>query len=684
MSARLSRILLCLVVLGFSFPKPAISQQVLWPDGPKIIQPGVFQTAIPDGRGGAILALSSSDYPLSNGTVLQRVDASGEPLWGAGLLLPGVSYLYDGCLAGNERDGYYVLHYASSDASYYLVLDHVGPDGRIRWSRQVTTQSNVYPIRGNPLAVTADGGVVVIYAAYSAYGVEFIAQKISREGEMLNSFPILPSGVSSGEFAVGSDGGVFAAYSPESYGPTYRVRYIDPRGNLVWERTVLPSIPETWLFNSIVKLAEDGKGGVFCLWTSGQDDWRRPSYHRIRLQRYSSSGEPLWGTEGVTPFFDIESYRAFAQLRIVPLKRAILVWGVASGRDEIYAERFDLTGRTSWKQTASVCTYPFPYSTHPNWNWTSDRIPESVEAVVDKSNAVVFSWRDGRSHGPYLDLGQYGNDLYVSRISPAGKTIWTFNGYCVPNAPFDTTQWLIGWTVLGKRAVSDGEGGLLTFGSVRSAGSSAWRTAMQRVVPAEGPPSTPTIQDKGLFTFSLDSLSATLQSVDREHEVTDYEYAVSTRATINEPFDVISWTSNGASPVLDLEGLSLNADTDYYICARAKNSIGLWSSPGWSDGVSPVVKTDSIAQALTYPLGWRVLPPWFLITQVLWDHWIVTESLGGPSYKVSTHASATPGDSVYAVCKVRPDWGDNPSGTSLELVQILALSHFIPLGRNSR
>jgi hypothetical protein len=641
-----TRVLLFLLALVaiILIPQAAFSQRTVWPDAAKIIQQGWFYTAIPDGRDGAVLIVGS-DYEKT----LQRVNGRGERLWGEGIALPLSYNTGDHMLIGDQQHGFLVVTYAPADDGTdrgNLQVRKLNAQGHIEWVQNLTsTPSRQSQCQTDP-TVLRDGSVVVLFYEISGDGhAQCRMQRLSPKGaRQLGGAGVPLGGAYDYHVAstIGTDGSVYVATETWVLGSLgIAVRCFGPNGGLRWTCGFLP-LPNVGTPEKAV-LAPLDDGGVICLWgvNGGGTDDRAVFYPK--LQRLSKKGKPMWMSTVTVPF---PGYEYAVPLGLVTDSRSVMVWGTNAMQD-IIACKYDLNGHLSWKKdrVLQVCAYPYPCTENMPYPYYQYRNGTTAQACTDKTGDTIFAWIDGRDH----DIAEWGwvPSAYVTKLDAAGRFTWTANGCRVPNATYYTSDWRNLYTV---HIVTDGNGGLLMFGNAWDA-DMVVSTTMQRVVPADSPPPTPIVQTQGGVTYSLNELSATMQSADRIHPVIEYEYAVSSQMT--EPMDVIPWTSNGSRTTIKLTGLSLRADKAYSICARAKNSIGLWSSHGWSVGAYPVEKVSSLAEALDRPIGWRTQPPSFTIIQSGWIGcwgWIVQESPDGPTYKIHTTDDANPGDVVTAIC----------------------------------
>ena len=94
----------------------------------------------------------------------------------------------------------------------------------------------------------------------------------------------------------------------------------------------------------------------------------------------------------------------------------------------------------------------------------------------------------------------------------------------------------------------------------------------------------PSVTDDGATTPTADRLHFTWTKPNEPvWNVIAYEYAIGTSSGGTQ---VRSWTDCGTSLSYTAMGLSLQAENTYYVSVRAKNGVGVWSTPGSSDGIA--------------------------------------------------------------------------------------------------
>jgi len=115
-------------------------------------------------------------------------------------------------------------------------------------------------------------------------------------------------------------------------------------------------------------------------------------------------------------------------------------------------------------------------------------------------------------------------------------------------------------------------------------------------------PSRPVVTDDGDETYNLTLLHATFTAAEDFSLVTGYRYCI---GTYQGGQDVKGWTETAAGETT-ASGLSLTPGVTYYFSVRAKNSLGMWSLIGYSDGITawsgapPPVPDGSFGSGATF------------------------------------------------------------------------------------
>ncbi|MBI5873940.1 MAG: hypothetical protein HZB36_07390 [Candidatus Omnitrophica bacterium] len=98
------------------------------------------------------------------------------------------------------------------------------------------------------------------------------------------------------------------------------------------------------------------------------------------------------------------------------------------------------------------------------------------------------------------------------------------------------------------------------------------------------PPIQPAVADNGQYTASVDQLYASWSSFDPESGIAEYQYKITQDSATGTV--VRNWTSAGKYIYVTAGNLALQQGKTYFFSVKAKNGAGLWSSVGYSDGIT--------------------------------------------------------------------------------------------------
>ncbi len=171
----------------------------------------------------------------------------------------------------------------------------------------------------------------------------------------------------------------------------------------------------------------------------------------IQAQRIDSRGQIRWGSQGTAVRGTNPTRDPFARIVTDDCGGAIISWrDYRAGNWDVYAQRVGSDGRIRWKtQGVGVCTL----SSHQDY----------PRITADGDGGAIICWDDYRA-------GSSNRDIYVQRISPSGKLLWTSTGVPVCTASGDQVY---------PRVVTDAWGGaIVTWNDARSGN---WDVYAQRV-----------------------------------------------------------------------------------------------------------------------------------------------------------------------------------------------------------
>ncbi|RJP80711.1 MAG: T9SS C-terminal target domain-containing protein [Candidatus Zixiibacteriota bacterium] len=249
-----------------------------------------FPRVVSDSTGGAVVAWYVSSFAPNSGYYAQRLDASGNRVWGEMGVRFGNARLgsstFDVCPDG--LGGFFYATDGGASTLSQIQAYHVGAGGELLW-----------------------GGLSGIPVATTSY----------HQG---NPF-ICPDG----------QGGIFIVW--KDFRPPYSMttavfgQHLDAAGNRLWGNSgqvVHPAGP--WMYQII----PDGQGGIILHCGAGGPNW---------AYRYSEAGTQLWVRDHVS-WWDLA--------RIIPGEPGFFYLGFTYGR-KFYAQRMDMEGNFYWPSWGS-------------------------------------------------------------------------------------------------------------------------------------------------------------------------------------------------------------------------------------------------------------------------------------------------------------------------------------------
>ena len=132
------------------------------------------------------------------------------------------------------------------------------------------------------------------------------------------------------------------------------------------------------------------------------------------------------------------------------------------------------------------------------------------------------------------------------------------------------------------------------------------------------PPTTPVVRLARSFIAEGTALECSWSASDPESGIEGYSFAIGTTAGAD---DVVTWTSVGASTLLNRSDQSLAAGRTYFISVRATNHVGLTSAAGTSSALAivPSTSANTVGIARKQASGTQVYLPGKIVTAVFDD-----------------------------------------------------------------
>ena len=224
---------------------------------------------VDDGTGGAILAWSDNQVEPPMLT-LQRIDASGQLLWGSpGTVIGTPSHTHSSFKMINDEAGGAIVVYSVTEG----VPGSSGTDIKIQH------------VLSNGVTAWQEGGVWVSHAPRSQINPQIVGD---RNGGAIVTWQHEPDEENAGCFSVFGECDIFA-------------QRLDSNGNVLWQENGIPVSAADHSQHTPILVA-DGEGGAVIAW---QDCRRYPARDHcassmdIYVQRLTASGDVLWPVDGV-------------------------------------------------------------------------------------------------------------------------------------------------------------------------------------------------------------------------------------------------------------------------------------------------------------------------------------------------------------------------------------------------
>ena len=383
---------------------------------------------------GWIIAWEDDRYDAWRDIFAQKLSLDGHILWDpAGVpicVAPKIQRL--GGLTSDGEGGAIIVWSDARDNPFEpypypidIYAQRIDSTGNVRW------QVNGMPIctaeeqqNGPVVCSDGEGGAIIAWMDERGFLLDVYAQRISHDGEILwdsNGVVVQPDSICTPGPKIVSDtkGGAILRFCSW-------VQRIDGNGNSLWgSEGILPLS----LSAGIYDIDKDGLGGIVLAlvrWLASSNEYY------IYVQRIDSSGNRLWGDEGVL----VSKYAGRQTVpRIVSdgAGGAIVSW-VAQDPGEfgqLYVQRIDSNGTAVWTT---------------NGVSVEDSCTQLIFGMVTDNcgGADIYYTVDGKKY------------LYAQRINENGEFLWGDEGVMLSSRDFEPVPSLeINW------GATDGDGGLL-------------------------------------------------------------------------------------------------------------------------------------------------------------------------------------------------------------------------------
>ncbi len=388
-----------------------------------------------DGSGGAYLVWRD---PQANTTLYaQHVSNAGAQTWTSGGVAvcsaTGDRYIEDGYV---ESGGGLTLLWQDSRAPFGVDLyaQKLNATGVPQWTTDgVLMCGDIQRESGFVISTDGAGGAVAAWVSRDNLDPEPQAQHVNSAG-------VVQLGANG--TTVVADPGLqrYSVTAPDGAGGTWvvwhekvagdlqlRAKRLDSNGAALTGTVHVCDAPDVQYAYNVVP---DGAGGVIIGW----DDYRSGVDGSVYAQRISSTGVPLWPTDGV----DICGVPAYQdQMRMISDGAGGIIAAWYDGRDDagdIYAQRVNGSGVPQW--TAGGV----PVCQRPGWQGIPMVVPSGT-------NGAIVTWLDDNPPSRKYIMAQ--------RLDGSGAPQWTADGVDIAS-PLGVYYSLAG-------AVSDGSDGAIVL-----------------------------------------------------------------------------------------------------------------------------------------------------------------------------------------------------------------------------
>jgi hypothetical protein len=269
---------------------------------PITTQSAQFWSMISDGAGGTFVAWAQ--YATDLDIHAQRVDASGTPRWGGGVVVTNAPESQLRPLVVSDGFGGVIVlwqHWGHDDDPH-LLAQRLDASGAPQWTINGVTVIDG-PGSNYSWDAVADGagGFIVAFDDTRSVSADLYVQRLDAAGGQqwgplglpLCVLPYnqqYPHGISDGA------GGAIFAWDRDDRNGQFQEPFaqrIDHDGAPVWPLNGVAVVGD---HNAVrVSIDSDGAGGMIAAWA----DYGAPAPHDIHAQRFDPSGTPQWGASGV-------------------------------------------------------------------------------------------------------------------------------------------------------------------------------------------------------------------------------------------------------------------------------------------------------------------------------------------------------------------------------------------------
>jgi FlgD Ig-like domain len=351
-------------------------------------------TIVSDEVGGAIVTWYDERNGSNNPDIfVQRVSASGTPLWTANgvAVCTAASYQIDPKLVSDGTGGAIITWRDQRTGLDDIYVQRVDASGTPLWTPNGIGLCTAPFSQYDPAIVSdgAGGAIVVWEDTRSGMGRDLYVQRVDASGivQWVANGVVLCAAASEQQrptITADGNGGAIVAWEDQRLGAgntNLYVQLVDTFGTMQWAANgvALCTAANTQI---IPRLVSDDAGGAIVTW---QDERDGSGTARVFAQRVDVSGAPQWMTDGVA-LSNLSGYQSNPTIAADGAGGAIITFQFigTSGSTDILAQRVGASGILNW-----------PAGGTPLCTATNQQLGPTI--IADGSGGAVVAWYDLRN-----------------------------------------------------------------------------------------------------------------------------------------------------------------------------------------------------------------------------------------------------------------------------------------------
>ncbi len=402
-----------------------LSADLVWDDAVAIRQ-GVniewFRTGTETLDGGAIYVWS--DTQLGERDLwAQKVDASGNLVWGEPILIDGKVDRQEDPVITRTSDGNYIIAWIdfAFDLDGDVYAQKINDAGQLLWQEGGKPVCTIPGMQlGLNMEADMDGGAFIIWGDSRNPSKDLYAQRISSTGDPLWTVDGIPVADGNGDEVQNTmlpdgQGGMMLAYTHTYVGESdIYAKHFDANGIMTWGDTMSLAVADG--SQSGVRLAALTGGEFMFTWAD-----HRAGDPNIYAQKVNIAGQKLWPDPYIVYTDhdqDPPAQQKNPRIQATSDNAAVIVWEDfrldAQGGD-LFAQKISADGTKLWAEDGiALTTAPFA------------QIGQRMAA--DTNGGVYVVWDDLRNGNAPND------DIYAQHLSSTGTELWTAGGKAICTA----------------------------------------------------------------------------------------------------------------------------------------------------------------------------------------------------------------------------------------------------------